>query len=135
MTESTLLLVDDEPNILHALNRLLRREGYKILMAQSGSDALQLLQGHPVDVLLTDQRMPVMSGTELLAQVKQQYPHIVRMMLSGWLDTTMLMDAVNVGHIYKFIAKPWDDEELRLLVKEAFDYRAQQPALIKRIGD
>jgi len=135
MTESTLLLVDDEPNILRALNRILRREGYKILMAQSGSDALQLLQEHPVDVLMTDQRMPVMSGTELLAQVKQQYPHIVRMMLSGWLDATMLMDAVNVGHIYKFIPKPWDDEELRLLVKEAFAYRAQQPAFIKRIGD
>ncbi|MGR9115183.1 MAG: response regulator [Gammaproteobacteria bacterium] len=129
MAESTLLLVDDEPNILRALNRLLRREGYRILMAQSGSDALRILQEHAVDVLMTDQRMPVMSGTELLAQVKQQYPQIVRIMLSGWLDASMIVDAVNEGHIYKFVAKPWDDDELRLMVKEAFDYHDRQTGI------
>ena len=135
MVEFTLLLVDDEPNILRALNRLLRREGYKILTAQSGADALQLLQEHAVDVLITDQRMPVMSGTELLARVKEQYPHIVRMMLSGWLEATTIMEAVNVGHIYKFIAKPWDDEELRLLIKDAFAYRTQMSVLTQENGN
>lgn len=128
MTESTLLLVDDEPNVLRALNRSLRREGYRILTAGSGVEALQLLGAHRVDVLMTDQRMPQMSGIELLAQVRRQYPHIVRMILSGWLDATSIIEAVNHGHIFKFIAKPWDDMELRLLIREAFAYRSQQTA-------
>ncbi|MGR9046448.1 MAG: response regulator [Gammaproteobacteria bacterium] len=128
MIESTLLLVDDEPNILHALNRSLRREGYRILTAGSGADAIRLLQAHSVDVLMTDQRMPQMSGTELLAQVRRQYPHVVRMILSGWLDAAPIIEAVNNGHIYKFVAKPWDDMELRLLIREAFAYRSQQTA-------
>jgi diguanylate cyclase (GGDEF)-like protein/PAS domain S-box-containing protein len=127
----TLLLVDDEIEILNALRRQLRRGGYRILTAESGMAALELLALNKVQVILSDQRMPGMTGAELLSRVKLLYPDTVRMVLSGYTELSALTDAINQGAIYKFITKPWDDSDLCALIHEAFvmhDGLAQQGA-------
>jgi len=116
-----LLLVDDEPNILKALKRLLRRDGYTILLADSGTEALQILELEPVNVIVSDHRMPVMTGIEFLAKVKQTYPDITRIVLSGFSDLDTITEAINEGNIYKFLAKPWDDTQIRTTIQEAFE--------------
>lgn len=116
----SVLLVDDEPNILSALRRVLRRDGYEIFTAQSGEEALELLANNPVMVILSDQRMPNMTGTEFLSRVKIMHPRTVRIILSGYADLNSITEAINKGEIYKFRTKPWDDEELRNDVREAF---------------
>jgi EAL domain-containing protein (putative c-di-GMP-specific phosphodiesterase class I)/CheY-like chemotaxis protein len=118
--DETLLLLDDEPNILNALRRLLRREGYRILATTSPQEAFELLAQHRVQVIISDQRMPEMSGTEFLSRVKQIYPDTVRIVLSGYTDLQSITEAINRGAIYRFLVKPWDDEELRQQVREAF---------------
>jgi diguanylate cyclase (GGDEF)-like protein/PAS domain S-box-containing protein len=116
----TLLLVDDEPNILNSLTRLLRREGYQILTATSPLDAFELLAKHPVQVILSDQRMPDMSGTEFFSRVRQLYPDTIRIVLTGYTDLDSVTGAINRGAIYKFLTKPWDDDQLRDQIREAF---------------
>ena len=109
----TLLLVDDEENILAAMRRVLRREGYRILTAGSGQEGLELLAANPVDVIVSDQRMPNMSGVEFLRQARAMYPETVRIVLSGYTELQSITDAINEGAIYKFLTKPWEDELIR----------------------
>ncbi|WP_377705843.1 EAL domain-containing protein [Pseudoduganella sp. UC29_71] len=116
----TVLLVDDEPNILSSLQRLLRRDGYRILTAGSGAEALELLALHRVQVILSDQRMPGMSGSEFLGRAGDLYPDTVRIMLSGYTDLRCVTESVNRGAIYKFLTKPWEDDALRADVRAAF---------------
>jgi len=123
-TQPTLLLVDDEPSILSSLRRLLRGDGYRLLMANSGSEGLQLLAEHAVDVIVSDQRMPEMTGVEFLRTVRQLYPDTVRIVLSGFTELQTVTDAVNGGAIYKFLTKPWDDDQLRSHIQEAVAYGA-----------
>jgi len=118
--QRTLLLVDDEENIVAALRRLLRTEGWLVLSATSAEQALQLMARHEVDVILSDQRMPGMTGVELLRRAKQLYPETIRLVLSGYTELQSITDAINEGAIYKFLAKPWDDEQLRAHLREAF---------------
>jgi diguanylate cyclase (GGDEF)-like protein len=118
--QPTLLLVDDEPSILSSLKRLLRGDGYRILTANSGQEGLDVLAEHPVDVIVSDQRMPGMTGVEFLRTVRQSYPDTVRIVLSGFTELQTVTDAVNAGAIYKFLTKPWDDDQLRAHVQEAF---------------
>ncbi len=119
----TLLLVDDESNILTALKRLLRRDGYIILTADSGLAGLELLASNPVDVIISDQRMPGMTGIEFLRRAKEIYPETIRMVLSGYTELQSVTDAINEGAIYKFLTKPWDDDQLRENIKEAFRHK------------
>ncbi|MBI1907251.1 MAG: EAL domain-containing protein [Rhodocyclales bacterium] len=116
----TLLLVDDEKNILAALNRALRREDYHVLSTTSPQHALELLATHPVGVIVCDGRMPEMHGMELLCRVKRLYPDIVRIMLSGYTDFDSVTDAINECAVHKYIAKPWDERVLRKHIAEAF---------------
>lgn len=116
----TLLIVDDEDNILSALRRLLRRDGYHIVTATSGEEGLRRLAEHQVDVIVSDQRMPGMTGVDFLNRAKALYPDTVRIVLSGYTELQSIIDAVNEGAIYKFLTKPWDDERLRGHVAEAF---------------
>ncbi|HWQ94028.1 MAG TPA: EAL domain-containing protein [Gammaproteobacteria bacterium] len=116
----TILLVDDEENITASLVRLLHVDGYRVLTANSAGAALEQLANNKVGVILTDQRMPKMTGVELLSRVKELYPDTVRMILSGYADLISVTDAVNKGAIYKFLTKPWNDEMLRANVHEAF---------------
>ncbi len=122
--ERTLLLVDDEQNILSSLRRLLRRDGYTILTAASGQEGLEVLAANPVDVILSDQRMPGMTGVEFLRKAKDMYPESVRLVLSGYTDLQSVTDAINEGAIYKFLTKPWDDAMLRANIEEAFRRKA-----------
>jgi diguanylate cyclase (GGDEF)-like protein len=116
----TLLLVDDEVNIVAALKRLLRRDNYTILTANSGLEGLEILAKNEVDVIVSDQRMPGMTGVEFLGKAKGIYPDTVRIVLSGYTELQSVTDAVNEGAIYKFLTKPWDDEQLRGHIEEAF---------------
>lgn len=116
----TLLLVDDEPNITASLCRALRRDGYRILIAQSGEEALELMASNEVHVLLSDQLMPNMTGTELLRRACVISPNTVRLILSGYTDLKTVTRSVNEGYIYKFMTKPWEDDELRANIADAF---------------
>lgn len=118
--ERTLLLVDDEPNISAALFRLLRRDGYRILIASGGAEALELLASNAVQVIISDQRMPEMSGTQFLDTVRQMYPNTIRMILSGYTDLQVVTESVNRGAVFKFLTKPWNDDQLREHVRDAF---------------
>ena len=118
--QQTLLLVDDEVNILNALKRVLRREGYQVLTAENTDLAFELLAKFPVQVIISDQRMPGMSGTAFLERAKRLYPDTVRIILSGYTDLASITDAINRGAIYHFLTKPWEDDKLRAEVREAF---------------
>ncbi|WLI91365.1 EAL domain-containing protein [Massilia sp. R2A-15] len=117
--ERTLLLVDDEPNILSALKRQLRGTGLRILTAASGAEGLALLEREAIDVIVSDQRMPGMTGVDFLRAVKTSHPDTVRIVLSGFTELQSVTDAVNEGAIYKFLTKPWDDTQLRGHIQEA----------------
>jgi diguanylate cyclase (GGDEF)-like protein/PAS domain S-box-containing protein len=124
-SSNTLLLVDDQPNVLTALKRVLRREHYRILTAGSGDQALQQLAEHRVGVIISDQRMPNMNGTELMARVRIMHPKVVRMVLSGYTDLESLTGAINRGEIYRFLTKPWEEAELLETVRAAFRHHAE----------
>jgi DNA-binding NtrC family response regulator len=116
----TLLLIDDEANVLNALVRALRRNRYRILTATCAEEALDILAREDVQVIISDERMPGMSGTELLSKVSQTHPETVRILLSGCADVDAVTESVGRGAIYKFLAKPWNDEELRQQIQDAF---------------
>jgi response regulator RpfG family c-di-GMP phosphodiesterase len=121
-TPRTLLLVDDELNIVSALKRALRRDGYSILTANSAEEGLSLLADHKVGVIISDQHMPRMTGVDFLRKVKTLYPKTLRIVLSGYTELESVTSAINEGAIYKFLTKPWDDELLRNNIREAFEY-------------
>ncbi|KIH76237.1 Type II secretory pathway ATPase GspE/PulE or T4P pilus assembly pathway ATPase PilB [Geoalkalibacter ferrihydriticus] len=112
----TLLLVDDEPGVLRALQRIFMDENYHILIASDAHRALELLSANQVHLIVSDHRMPGLTGAELLRQVKERWPRIIRIMLTGYADVQSIMGAVNEGAVFKFITKPWNDEDLRLTV-------------------
>ncbi len=118
-----ILCVDDEPNILSALNRLLRRAGHTVVTAESGAAGLELLDQHPVDMVISDMRMPQMSGDEFLRHVAERSPDTVRILLTGFSDLQSTIKAVNDGKIYRYLSKPWDDEELRSCIGEVLHVR------------
>jgi diguanylate cyclase (GGDEF)-like protein len=133
--KATLLLVDDEAGVLAALKRLLRRENYRVLTAESGEAALALLAEHEVGVILTDQRMPGMSGTEFLARARAMHPRAVRMVLSGYTGLDSVTEAINRGEIFKFLTKPWDETELLDAIRAAFRHYAAQRNAAGRPGN
>ncbi|MBC7859936.1 MAG: EAL domain-containing protein [Burkholderiaceae bacterium] len=116
-----LLLVDDDPNIRLALARLLRPDGYQILQAANAAEGFDLLATHQVRVIVCDQRMPGMSGTDFLGQVKQIYPDTIRIVLSGYAELASVIEAINRGAVYRFLTKPWDEQLLRDQLRDAFE--------------
>jgi CheY-like chemotaxis protein len=116
------LLVDDESSILSSLRRILRREGYNILTAESAVEGFALLAKHPIQVIVSDQRMPEMNGIEFLSKVKSMHPKTVRMVLSGYSDVSAVTDAINKGAVYRFLTKPWNDELLKGEIRGALRY-------------
>jgi len=117
----SILIVDDERSILNSLHRLFRKEGYNILTAESGEQGLKVLSNNRIDLIISDQRMPGMSGVEFLRRAKERYPDIIRIILSGYVDIETITSGVNEGNIYKFILKPWNDEELKIAVARALE--------------
>ncbi len=120
---AAILCVDDEPNILHALRRLFRSERYTLHLAESGQQGLELLGQHPIDLVISDMRMPGMDGAQFLAQVSTQWPAVVRFLLTGASDLDKTIDAINEGHIYRYISKPWEDNELKLSIRQALEQK------------
>ena len=116
----TILVVDDDVDTLSALHRLFRRDNYRVLTASAPAEAFELLALYRVQVVMCDQRMPVMSGTEFLSKVKEMYPDTMRIILSGYTGVQTVLDSINRGAIYKFYTKPWVDAELRDNVRLAF---------------
>ncbi len=117
----TILLVDDERNVINSLKRLLRKENYTVLTAASGTEGLTLLEENEVHLVISDQRMPGMSGTEFLAEVKTRHPDTIRITLTGYTEVDAITEAINKGHIYKFLLKPWNDQNLKLEIKQALE--------------
>jgi response regulator RpfG family c-di-GMP phosphodiesterase len=122
-SQATLLLVDDEENVLNSLRRLLRSSPYEVFTANGGDAALELLEQHHVDLVISDARMPGMNGATLLAQVQKRWPECMRILLTGYADLTTTIAAINEGQIYRYISKPWDDEELRLSIRQALAFQ------------
>ena len=124
MHPNTVLFVDDEVNILKALKRLLRQDDMSVLCAAGAHEAFELLEQNPAQVVVTDQRMPDMCGVDLLSSVRERWPDVVRMMLTGYTEMGVAVEAINRGEIYRLITKPWNDDELRATLRQAFDHHA-----------
>ncbi|WP_395787284.1 EAL domain-containing protein [Aquimonas sp.] len=120
---STLLVVDNKPDICTALTAVLSRDGYRILSAASAEQALDLLAVNSVQVILANQRMSAMTGTELLGKIASLYPAVVRILMSAHTELSVLTAAVNQGAVFKLIAKPWDEDQLRQQVREVFEHQ------------
>jgi putative nucleotidyltransferase with HDIG domain len=116
---ATLLFVDDESSILSSLKRLFRPQGYKILTAGSGTEGLAVLEKESVDLVVSDMRMPEMDGAQFLEQVRGRWPNTLRILLTGYADVSSTVAAINRGEIYRYISKPWDDNEIVLTVRDA----------------
>jgi putative nucleotidyltransferase with HDIG domain len=122
MPRHTVLFVDDEVNILKALQRLLRNEPFEVLHASRPSEALEMLDETSAQVVVSDQRMPEMSGVDLLAAVRERHPDLIRIMLTGYTEMNVAVEAINRGEIFRLITKPWNDEELKGTLRQAFDH-------------
>lgn len=118
MKPYSVLIVDDEQSILRSLQRVLRNERFHTWSASDAQTALEILGTEPIDIIISDQRMPGMSGTELLTKVKERYPGVIRILFSGYSDFESIISAINDASVYKFISKPWDNKALVSLLDE-----------------
>ncbi|CAM4042624.1 Response regulator receiver domain-containing protein [Pedobacter westerhofensis] len=116
----TILYVDDEENNLFSFKATFRIK-YQVLVAISGEEALKILDAKKVHVIITDQRMPEMTGVDFLEKVLEKYPDPMRILLTGYADMNAVVDAVNKGKIFHYLAKPWNEEELDMTIKRAYD--------------
>lgn len=116
-----LMLVDDEPNILAALRRVFQRENYELVLANNASEALSMLEKQPVELIMSDFMMPGMNGSELLRTVRERWPQTIRIMLTGHANTDAVMGSIKDGAVYRFILKPWNDDDLRLTIALALE--------------
>ncbi|HEX9022807.1 MAG TPA: response regulator [Geobacteraceae bacterium] len=136
--KNAILIVDDEPNVISALQRTLFDEQYEILSAASGEEGLAVLKEHRVKVVISDERMPGMDGADFLSIVQNRYPETVRIMLTGYASVDAAMKAVNDGGVYRFFVKPWNDLELLLALRtaiEKFDLETENRRLLAKIRD
>lgn len=135
MTKETILAVDDEPANLRMLERLFHRD-YRVLTANSGGEALDILTREQVALIITDQRMPGMTGTELLRESLHAQPDAAKIIVTGYSDIESLIEAINTTRIYQYVSKPWDPTDLRLVVQEAlreYRKRAEQRRLLDSV--
>lgn len=117
-TKHCLLIVDDEPNVCDSVHDLLRRE-YRVLKAHSAEEGYEIMRREEVHIVMSDQRMPQITGVELLSKLKSRYPQAVRMLFTGFADLESVIAAINHGHVFQFIRKPWQPEELLAAVRQA----------------
>jgi signal transduction histidine kinase len=133
----TFLVVDDEPDVRESLRHLFHRQ-YRVLTAAGGAEALELLEREPVQIILSDQRMPGMSGDELLSRVRQKHPDVIRLLFTGYADIQAVIKAVNQGGIFRYILKPWDAAELEAVIRQAadqFDLLAERRRLMAELQE
>src|SRR5437773_1173055 len=124
----TLLVVDDEPDVVHSVQDLLRLD-YKVLGATRAKDGLRILQEQEVHLVMTDQRMPEMTGVEFLSQVRGDHPEAIRLLFTGYADLKAVVDAINQGNVYRYITKPWDPDDLQIIIRQASE---QYDLLVER---
>ena len=122
----SILFVDDEENVLSAVRRSLRKEGYQLHFTSQPAMGLELLRVHAVDIVVADHTMPNLTGIEFLKIVRNRYPNIMRMMMTGQSDLQIAIDAINHGEIFRFLAKPWDDAELKAALYLGFEQLTRQ---------
>ena len=122
-SSATILLVDDEPQVTDALKRALRRQPYAFLTAVSAAAAQTLLERHHIDVVISDEQMPGMSGSQFLASVREQYPHTIRIILSGQASLEAAVRAINEGEVYRFFLKPCNPTDLMFTVQQALAHK------------
>ncbi len=120
---ATILFVDDEPNVTEALKRALRREPYDLLSATSGTAALKVLEDQYVDVVVSDEQMPGLSGSVFLSMVRKQFPHTIRMILSGQASLEAAVSAINEGQVYRFFLKPCNPTDLAFTIQQALSHK------------
>ena len=131
----TILVVDDEPDVVKSIQDLLRFD-YKVLGATRATEGLRVLKEQPVHVVLTDQRMPEMTGVEFLRHLREAYPDTVRLLVTGYADIRAVIDAINEGNVYRYITKPWEPEELQSVVRESverYDLIAERRRLVEEL--
>jgi signal transduction histidine kinase len=119
--QHTVLVVDDDPRIRSSVRRALRSEPYDLLLADSGQQALKMMTDRAVQVVVSDMGMPEMGGIELLVEVAERSPDAICMVLSGQSDTDIILEAINSGKIYQYILKPWDNDHLKIVIRQALD--------------
>lgn len=133
-----ILCVDDERNVLRALERIFLDDDYEIVLAGSGEEGLKIMEeSGPFQVVISDYRMPVMNGVEFLKGVYDRWPETVRIVLSGYADASAIVAAINEGHIYRFIPKPWNDDELRITIQnclERYFLQKKNRELLNQLG-
>jgi DNA-binding NtrC family response regulator len=115
----TVLVVDDEENVLRSLERLFRREPYRLLTAASAEEALAAVEREPVHLVMADQRMPGMTGIQLIQRIREQHPEVMRVVFTGYIDMNTAIDAINKGQVFRFVTKPWRDDDLKTVVRQA----------------
>lgn len=131
------LYVDDEVNNINSFKATFRKD-FNVFTALSGQEGLEILDNHLVNVIITDQRMPGMTGVEFLVEVIKHHPEPVRILLTGYTDINAVIDAVNKGHIYYYLNKPWDEQQLRVIIRNAFEIfrlREENKMLIEKLTD
>ncbi len=131
-TRHCVLIVDDEPDVCDSVHDLLRRE-FRVLKAHSAEEGCRIMQEEEVHIVMSDQRMPRITGVELLAKLKARHPHAIRMLFTGFADLESIIAAINQGHIYQFLKKPWQPEELLTAVRQAaLEYDSLETLAIER---
>ena len=134
--DNSILIVDDDPGVLSALKRTLADEPYEIFTAASGVDGLEILNKHQIKLIISDEKMPGMPGSEFLTAAKKIFPNSIRIMLTGYADMDAAMKAINSGEIYRFFSKPWDDMELKMSIRrslEKYDLEEENRNLLKTV--
>lgn len=138
MTERhCLLVVDDEPEVVHSLQDLLRFD-YRVLGASRAAEGLRILEREQVHIVMSDQRMPEMSGVEFLERLHESHPDVVRLLFTGFADIKAVIDAINQGHVFRYITKPWDTDELQLVLRQAserYDLLAERKRLLAEVQE
>ncbi|WP_419802436.1 response regulator [Mucilaginibacter sp.] len=128
-----ILFIDDEENNLISFRAVFRLK-YEVLTAINAADALHILETQPVEIIVTDQRMPNMTGSEFLEIVLEKYPDPMRILLTGYSDISAVIEAVNKGKVFHYLTKPWNEEELDNTIKKAFD-KYQEDQNVKEMND
>jgi two-component system probable response regulator PhcQ len=136
MTEHTVVIVDDEPHVLNALGRLLRGENYSLSTTTNPTDVIDVVRRTPVSLIISDYEMPELNGIELLKTVKAISPETIRVILTGKADMKATVQAINEGEVFRFITKPWDDEDLKITVRHAlmqYDLWSENRQLVRTV--
>ena len=135
--QHTILVVDDEPDVVKSVQDLLRMD-YRVLGATRASDGIKIMQTEEVHVVMSDQRMPEMTGVQFLDRVKGEHPAAIRLLFTGYADITAIIDAINQGNIYRYITKPWDPDELQEVIRQAvcrYEELADRKSYVQVIDD